>query len=79
MRIVELNIKLPYEKRGRILSKLCEKVRGKIKDIHFLPPTVTGVSEVKMEVEVENAQKLVGELRRLLKEGKITFKVLVEA
>ncbi|RLF77658.1 hypothetical protein DRN43_02625 [Thermococci archaeon] len=79
MRIVELDIKLPYEKRGKILSKLCEKVRGKIKDIHFLPPTATGISEIKMEIEVENAQNLVGELRRLLKEGKITFKVLTEA
>ena len=79
MRIVELDIKLPYEKRGKILSKLCEKVRGKIKDIHFLPPTTTGISEIRMEVEVENAQKLVRELRRILKEGKITFKVLVES
>ncbi|MCD6558583.1 MAG: hypothetical protein J7K57_01705 [Palaeococcus sp.] len=79
MRIVELDIKLPYEKRGKILSKLCEKVRGKIKDIHFLPPTATGISEIKMEIEVENAQNLVGELRRLLKEGRITFKVLTEA
>ncbi|AHF80477.1 hypothetical protein [Thermococcus paralvinellae] len=79
MKIVELDIKLPYDKRGKILSKLCDRVRGKIKDIHFFPPTASGISEIKMKVETENVQKLLQDLKRIIKEGKISFKVLSEA
>lgn len=78
MKIVELDIRLPYDKRGKILIKLCDRVRGKIKDIHFFPPTTSGISEIKMEVETENVQKLLQDIKRLIKEGKITFKVLAE-
>lgn len=79
MKIVELDIRLPYDKRGKILSKLCDRVRGKIRDIHFFPPTTSGISEIKMEVETENVQKLLQDIRMIIKEGKITFKVLAEA
>ncbi|WP_048148486.1 hypothetical protein [Palaeococcus ferrophilus] len=79
MEIVELDIKLPYERRGEILSKICSKVKGKIKDIHFLPPTQRGVSEIKMELRVEDAQRLLAELRKIVKGGKISFKVFTEA
>lgn len=79
MKIVELDIKLPYERRGEILSKICTKVKGKIKDIHFLPPTQRGISEIRMELGVEDAQKLLSELRKIVKDGKIAFKVLTEA
>ena len=79
MKIVELDIKLPYNERGKVLSKICEKVRGKIKDIHFLPPTLLGISEIRMEFEEENISKLLEDLRKIVKEGNLSFKVLAEA
>ncbi|EHR77744.1 hypothetical protein OCC_02722 [Thermococcus litoralis DSM 5473] len=79
MKIVELDIKLPYEKRGKILSKILSEVRGKIKDIHFLPPTSKGISEIRMEVAEENVQKLLEDIKKIVRDGKISFKVLSEA
>ncbi|WP_461864739.1 hypothetical protein [Thermococcus sp.] len=79
MQIIELNLKLPYEKRGEILKKIVGKVRGKIRDIHFFPPTCSGISEIKMEIEAENSKKLIRELRNIVREGKISFKVLSDA
>ncbi|NJE61319.1 hypothetical protein [Thermococcus sp. 21S7] len=77
MQIVELDIKLPYEGRGKILSRLYEKVRGKIRDIHFFPPTLDGISEIRMEIEAENGKKLVRDLRNIAGDGKVLFKVQV--
>lgn len=79
MQIVELDIKLPYEGRGKILSRLYEKVRGKIRDIHFFPPNAEGISEIRMEIVEDDAPKLLSELKRIIKNGKVTFKVLSEA
>ncbi|AIF69784.1 hypothetical protein PAP_06960 [Palaeococcus pacificus DY20341] len=79
MKIIELDIKLPYNKRGKVLNELCNRVKGKIKDIHFLPPTTMGISEIRMEVEVDNTQKLIADLKKIIKDGKISFKVLTEA
>ncbi|ASJ07483.1 hypothetical protein [Thermococcus pacificus] len=79
MQIVELDIKLPYEGRGKILSRLYSKVRGKIRDIHFLPPTSNGISEIRMEIVEDDAPKLLSELKKIIKNGRITFKVLSEA
>ena len=79
MQIVELDIKLPYEGRGKILGRLYGKVRGKIRDIHFFPPTADGISEIRMEIVEENAPKLLAELKKIIKNGRITFKVLSEA
>ena len=79
MQIVELDIKVPYEGRGKILGRLCERLRGKIRDIHFLPPTLNGISEIKMEIVEENVPSLLAELKTIIKNGKITFKVLSEA
>ncbi|HIP89332.1 MAG TPA: hypothetical protein EYH24_05260 [Thermococcus paralvinellae] len=78
MKIVELDIKLPYDRRGKILSKLCDRVRGKIRDIHLFPPTVSGISEIKRKVETENVQKLLHDIRMIIKEGKVTLKILAE-
>ena len=79
MKIIELDIKLPYNKRGKILGELCNMVRGRIKDIHFLPPTAMGISEIRMEVEVDNTQKLIADLKSIIEDGKVNFKVLTEA
>ncbi|HIH73654.1 MAG: Uncharacterized protein XD43_1101 [Thermococcales archaeon 44_46] len=79
MKIIELDIKLPYDARGKVLSKILSEVRGKIKDIHFLPPTCKGVSEIRMEVAEENVQKLLEDLKKIIKDGKISFKILSEA
>ncbi|ASJ09556.1 hypothetical protein A3L11_10065 [Thermococcus siculi] len=79
MQIVELDIKLPYEGRGKILSRLYGKVRGKIRDIHFFPPDSEGISEIKMEIVEEDAPRLLSEIRKIIKNGKITFRVLSEA
>ncbi|NJE10744.1 hypothetical protein [Thermococcus sp. MAR1] len=79
MQIVELNIKLPYEGRGKILGRLYEKVRGKIRDIHFFPPDAEGISEIRMEIVEDDAPKLLSELKRIIKNGKVTFRVLSEA
>ncbi|WP_251947852.1 hypothetical protein [Thermococcus argininiproducens] len=79
MKIVEIDIKMPYEKRGKILTKVLGKLRGKIKDIHFLPPTSKGISEIRIEVTEENVPELLTHLKNMVKEGKITFKVLSEA
>jgi len=79
MKIVELDIKLPYEKRGKVLIKILNMVRGRLKDIHFLPPTSKGVSEIRMEVAEENVQKLLADIKKIVREGKVSFKVLSEA
>lgn len=79
MQIVELNLKLPYEGRGKILTPLLEKVRGRIRDIHFSPPNVQGVTEVRMEVASDDPAGLMEELRRIIKGGKLDVKVLTEA
>ena len=79
MKIVELDIKIPYKGRGAILSRLYEKIRGKIRDIHFLPPTADGLSEIRMEIVEENPSGLLSELRKIIKDGKISFRVLSEA
>ena len=79
MQIVELDIKVPYEGRGKILGRLCERLRGKIRDIHFLPPTLNGISEIKMEIMEENVPSLLAELKAIIKNGRVTFKVLSEA
>ncbi|NJE01299.1 hypothetical protein [Thermococcus sp. JdF3] len=78
MQIVELDIKLPYEGRGKILSRLYGTVRGRIRDIHFFPPDAEGMSEIKMEVVEDNAPKLLSDLKKIVRGGKITFKVLSE-
>ncbi|WP_456420600.1 hypothetical protein [Thermococcus sp.] len=79
MQIVEVEIKLPYREKGAILSRILSRVRGRIKDIHFLPPDATGMSEIRMEVLENNPHSLLGELKRMIKKGKITFRVLSEA
>jgi len=79
MKIVELDIKIPYKGRGAILSRLYEKIRGKIRDIHFLPPTADGLSEIRMEIVEENPSGLLSELKKIVKDGKISFRVLSEA
>lgn len=79
MKIIELDIMLPYDKRGKILIKLCDRIRGRIKDIHFFPPTTSGMSRIRMEIETENAQRLLQDIKGLIKDGKMTFKVLAKA
>jgi len=79
MKIVEVKIKLPYQEKGAILSRILSRVRGRIKDIHFLPPDATGMSEIRMEVLENNPRSLLGELKRMIKDGKISFRVLSEA
>lgn len=79
MKIVELDMKIPYKGRGVVLARLYEKVRGKIRDVHFLPPTAEGLSEIRMEIVEENPSGLLSELKKIIKNGKISFKVLSEA
>ena len=79
MQIVELNIKLPYKGRGKILSRLYSNVRGKIRDVHFFPPTAEGISEIRMEIVEDNVPRLLSELRKIVKNGRITFRILSEA
>ncbi|NJE53767.1 hypothetical protein [Thermococcus sp. 21S9] len=77
MQILEVNMRLPYKERGSILGRLLSKVGGRIKDIHFLPPDATGMSEVRMELVGD--RRLIQELRKIVKDGKLSFKVLSEA
>jgi len=77
MQILEVNISLPYKEKGSILGRLLSKVGGRIKDIHFLPPDAAGMSEVRMELVGDG--KLIQELRKIVKDGKLSFKVLSEA
>ena len=79
MKIVEVKIKLSYQEKGAILSRILSRVRGRIKDIHFLPPDATGMSEIRMEVLENNPRSLLGELKRMIKDGKIAFRILSEA
>jgi hypothetical protein len=76
MQIVEITLKLPYEERGKILSKIYEKVRGRIRDVHFFPPSSSGLSEITLELVVNDVQRLVKELKESIKNGKISVKVL---
>lgn len=79
MQIVELDIRLPYEERGKILSRLYEKVRGRVRKAHLFPPTIYGMSELRLVLVVDDARKLISDLKLAVKNGKITFKVLSEA
>lgn len=76
MQIVEVTLKLPYEERGQVLSQIYEKVKGKIRDIHFFPPSASGLSEIKLELVASDAQRLIKELKESIKKGKISAKVL---
>ena len=77
MQILEVDIKLPYRERGSVLSRLLSRVSGRIRDIHFLPPDATGMSEVRLELV--GGRELVQELKRIVKNGKLSFRVLSEA
>jgi len=77
MQILEVNMRLPYKERGSILGRLLSKVGGRIRDIHFHPPDATGMSEVRMELI--GSKELIQELKKLIKNGKVSFKVLSEA
>ncbi|AIU70759.1 hypothetical protein TEU_10665 [Thermococcus eurythermalis] len=77
MQILEVDLKIPYRERGNILGRLLSKVSGRIRDIHFHPPDARGMSEIKMELV--GGIDLAQELKKLVKEGKISFKVLSEA
>ncbi|WP_461865814.1 hypothetical protein [Thermococcus sp.] len=81
MQIIELDFEIPYDGRGKILRGIIDKVRGKIRDIHFFPPTSSGISEIKIEVETEaeNVKKLIKELKNVIKEGKISVKIISDA
>ncbi|ASJ00409.1 hypothetical protein A3K92_02370 [Thermococcus gorgonarius] len=76
MQIVEINLSLPYESRGKILKSILERVRGKVRDVHFFPPNAKGLSEVRLELLVSDAQRLIKELKGTIKNGKISVKVL---
>ncbi len=77
MKILEIRMRLPYKERGSVLGRLLFKIGGRIRDIHFLPPSVTGTSEVR--IEVFGGKELVKELKALIKNGKVSFRVLSEA
>ena len=77
MQILEVDIRLPYRERGSVLRRLLSKVAGRIRDIHFHPPDATGMSEVKMEVL--GGKELAQELKKMIKNGKLSFRVLSEA
>ncbi|WP_297550877.1 hypothetical protein [Thermococcus sp.] len=77
MQILEVNIKLPYRERGVVLGRLLSKISGRVRDIHFLPPDATGMSEVRMELV--GGKGLIKELKRVVKNGKVSFRVLSEA
>ncbi len=79
MQIVEIDINLPYEGRGKILKSILERAKGRVRDIHFFPPNAEGLSEVRLELLVSDAQRLIKELRKTIKNGKISFKVFSEA
>jgi len=79
MQIVEVDIKLPYNGRGRILSQLYRAIRGRIRDVHLFPPTAEGISEIRMEVEESDARTLLSELKKVIKNGKISLRVLSDA
>ncbi|WP_297469503.1 hypothetical protein [Thermococcus sp.] len=77
MQILEVNIKLPYRERGDVLGRLLSKISGRVRDIHFLPPDATGMSEVRMELV--GGKDLIKELKRVVKNGKVSFRILSEA
>jgi predicted AAA+ superfamily ATPase len=76
MKIVEIDVRLPYSKRGALLRKLSSKLRGKIKEAHLYPPDPRGFSEVLIEVETdEDPSSMMSELRRTL--HGVPFKIKV--
>ncbi|NJE04854.1 hypothetical protein E3E36_01540 [Thermococcus sp. M36] len=79
MQIVEVDIKLPYDGRGKVLGRLYEKVRGRVRKAHLFPPTVYGVSELKLVLAVDDVRKFISDLKRVIKNGRVTFKVISEA
>lgn len=77
MQILEVDLKIPYRERGSVLGRLLSKVSGRIRDIHFHPPDATGMSEVRMELI--GSKELIQELKKIVKGGKISFKILSQA
>ncbi len=76
MQIIEVDLKVPYSKRGAILSKIYGIIHGRVRDVHIKPPDAMGVSEVTMELE--GGRSLVDELKRIIKEGRVRFRMLSE-
>jgi predicted regulator of amino acid metabolism with ACT domain len=79
MKIVEVEVRLPYDKRGATLRQIISKVRGRIRDIHFSPPDVRGMSEVRMELVEDNPTSLIKELKKIVRGGTLGLRVLTEA
>lgn len=77
MQILEVDIRLPYREKGSVLRRLLSTVGGRIRDIHFLPPDATGIAEVRMEVF--GGKELARELSKMIKNGKLSFRVFSEA
>ncbi|AEH24288.1 hypothetical protein PYCH_06000 [Pyrococcus yayanosii CH1] len=76
MKIVEIDVRLPCNKRGALLKMLSSKLRGKIKEAHLYPPDSRGFSEVLIEVETdEDPSSIMSELRRIL--HGVPFKIKV--
>ncbi|WP_237705094.1 hypothetical protein [Thermococcus zilligii] len=75
MQVVEIDLSLPYDGRGKILKSILEKAGGKVRDVHFFPPNAKGLSKVRLELIVSDAQRLVKELESI-KNAKIKFKIL---
>jgi hypothetical protein len=78
MQIVEIDLKLPYKERGSVLSKIVSRFGGRIRDIHFHPPDANGLSEVRIEVLSEGT-KAISELKKVIKNGKVSFRILSTA
>ena len=77
MQILEVNMKLPYRERGSVMGRLLAKISGRIRDVHILPPDARGMSEIRLEIE--GSRELINELRKIVKGGKLSFRVLSEA
>jgi len=79
MEMVELEIKLPYREKGAVLSRILKEIRGRIRDVHFLPPDHRGISEVRIRISESNPDSLLKKLRKMIKNGGLSFRTLSEA
>ncbi len=77
MKILEVEIKLPYKNRGPLMTRLLSRLSDRIRDLHLLPPNATGMSELRMELV--GGKEIIKELKEMIKNGKISFRVLSEA
>ncbi|AEC52698.1 hypothetical protein PNA2_1784 [Pyrococcus sp. NA2] len=53
MNVFEIDLEVPYDKKGEVIRKLAYMVRGKVKKAKLLPPDMFGRSRIILDLEID--------------------------